>query len=334
MKVLTLEVDGQQTTTRLPENWNELTTEQALTCYTLIKTNTGTLLEPELILPYKRIQLAQHLMGIDDDWMELWEQDCIDTHGGEDGTDFFLDELDQLLQQVDFLFDKIEPEDPDDVEEEQPSLYQIRLGLTKCPFPVISNKKKKLQSRNQKNKKSKYIEYYGPLSQLSNITIYELGMTFTAFEQFINTKEEEHAHRLLAILYRPKKLATQENLQSNYEGDIRLPLTRHESTIDKRMEKMATLPPPVKHLLLFWFASCRQHIIENNRQLFPEAQEGDKGNSYGWGDVILRLAGGLVNLENISNQVYTNVFAYLRQLENDRLKSELRQAEQAALSKA
>lgn len=290
-------------TIEVPQSWNELPLKQQLTCYAILMTDTRNLLAPQELFPAKRILLVQTLLGVDSRFLKDWEQDCIEAEGEARGKDTFIFELGELLTVTNFLFEAVEKDS---------SKYQVKLGLTKCPFPELV--------RTKKNQKKKTL--FAPLDALKNVTIYELGVSFTLFEKFLKTKDESVANQLLAVLYRPKKQATAHNKQSGYEGDIRQPYLKHESMVKKRVLHIAKLPQPVKQLLLFWFASCRQLIVNSFPKVFTAPEEGEKnGNDYGWGGVIMNLSDGLANVDNVSSQRYSNALAYISMLEDERQKA-------------
>ena len=40
-------------------------------------------------------------------------------------------------------------------------------------------------------------------------------------------------------------------------------------------------------MILFWFASCRQQIIEQHPNIFTSEKRDRQGNDYGWGGVLM-----------------------------------------------
>lgn len=297
-----MEIKINDTAYQLPTSWNGLESKKRILCYQIIMGQMNELFSPQELLPFKRIELIKVLLDLDDHFMQSWEQDCLVAYG-EDGKLVFLAELDAILEAANFLFEKV----PD-----QENQFQIKLGLTKCPWPKLEHKQKGKRKR-----------LYGPVDGLANLNIYELGHTFTLFEQYLKDRDESKVDELLAVLYRPAKPKTGKNKRSGYQGDQRLPLLRHESTIEKRKALMAILHPTIKAILLFWFASCRQAIVESEQfqHLFSEEPtSNDPG--FGWGGLLLGLAGGLIHLEKVAGQPYGNVFTYLGYLEEQRKLSE------------
>ena len=289
----------------LPESWNDLELNQQIGCYAILMSDSREMMETQEMLPYKRVGLVKYLLGLSDEFMTQWEKDCIAVNGEKDGTLVFLSELSEILKCTDFLLDKLEDGE-----------YQIKLGLTKCPWP-------KLEHINKEKGRLKKKAFYAPADGLDNLSIYELGTTFTLFEDFIKDKNIDKAEELIATIYRPSKPPTKYNKQSAYQGDRRQPLLDHEGMVKKRIKKIHLLTSPVKQLILFWFASCRQQIIDNYPNIF-ESPKGEKsGNDYGWGGVLMALAEGIKDLDKVAKQPYINALTYLSWREDQRIEAEM-----------
>lgn len=320
----TVTVKINDTAINVPQSWNDLALKDQMFIYGILMTDTHKIFEPHELLSGKKIIIVQHLLNLNPEFVKEWAAGRIKEYGQVEGETVFLSELDALIKTMDFLFIKLEKE-----KETDPDQYQINLGLTKCPYPRIDFPGKK-----RKNKR-----WYGPADKLANISIYELGTLFTLFEKFMKTGKEEFAERLIATMYRPSKAITKPNKKSAYNGDRRLPLLHHEATIDGRIKQIQQkdkdgkkiLPQAFKQITLFWFASCRQEIIESFPNVFSTNDdnpwgEQNSGNNYGWGGVLLSLADGLVNLDNISQQNHNDALTYLSYLEDQRKAQVLRQA--------
>ena len=297
----------------LPESWNDMSLQQCLEAYNILTARAGRAFEPGEVLPAKRIALVARLAGLDDAKILAWRQDCAQAYGEEEGDLVFFAELSRVLSLTDFLFDVDESQDGK-------LLFQVKLGLTRCPWPML-----RYTSTRGKQK-----TYYATADALENITLYEMALSFSLFEKYLETDDIAHADELIATLYRPSKPPTPENKRSGYQGDRRLPIYQHEAMVKKRLPRVAVLPADVKKLLLFWFASCRQQIVASFPNLFePRGGEmeigGEKvGNDYGWGGMLLALAGGIVHLEEVSLQPYQNGLIYLSYLEDERKREEMR----------
>lgn len=290
------------TTFHLPQTWNDLSLNQQIACYLIIMRDTPSLFDLHESMHWKRLRLVQYFFRLDEKFMHKWLQDCVETHGKEEGQLVFHSELDEVMKCTDFLFEQVEQEDGI-------TGYAIRLGLTKCPWPSLEKQTGRT--------------LYGPADGLENISFYELCTAFTIFEDYIRDNDLALVDRLIATLYRPPKPQTEHNLASGYEGDIRLPLLKHESTIPDRISDVRTLPPSVKQLLLFWFASCRAKIISDYGALFSQSGQGGNDPGFGWGGVLMAMAKDVTEIDNVAAMAYSDVLTYLLYMDHNRKEAEL-----------
>lgn len=285
----------------LPQSWNAMPLRDVLHCYSIIMSHTGSWISPVELLPFKKLLLVQHLLKLSKTYMEQWEQDCIEEYGDHDGQLVFISELDEVLNLVDFLFERMED-----------NTVVISLTYTNIPYPYLEGSKP--------GKSKRKTRLYGPKSGLENITLYEMGYTFQIFEKFMETQEEQYADQLIAALYRPQKPITRENKATGFYGDIRMPIYKLDHMVEKRAEITATLPDIVKKIIIFWFASCRQQIIRSYENIFKESDPNRRhvGNDYGWGGILLALSDGIANMDAVANRPYTDGLIYLSYLEDQR----------------
>lgn len=324
---MTINSPGKKKKIKLPKCWNGLTTDQQLTAYQIIFSNSPDILEPQEILPHKRLELFLLLSGVDEKFLIDWQKDCHQTEGDiETGDLVFLSELDECLQSTGMFFRKTPTGNQ---EQGTQNRFEVNYGLTKCPCPELHD-----IPSNFKHRKKKSVWYAPKFDDdtgdgLSNITLYELANTFTLFERLVTEKKTKQkellVQQLLAVLYRPAKPETPENIESEYGGDIRQPLVGHEATIKLRQPYWRYIPALAKQLFVFWFASCRRHIIEQYPLVFkPPKDAGDpSGNNFGWGGVLLELAGGLPHLQEVYAQPYQNGLIYLSRLEDQASRREM-----------
>jgi hypothetical protein len=301
-----------------PATWNDLPLSQLLTSYSVIMKDELRLFELGELVPFKRMQLVQVLFGMDDDMMKLWREEC-DREYKEHGAVVFFQEMSELLAATDGLF-HVEEE-----EETRTKKYQIALSLTQCPYPTIQTKPQRKWWQLWK----KGLVLHAPADQLANLTIYELATVFTLLETFLQSQDEQYLHQLLATIYRPAKEATTENVNNDYNGDIRQPYLRHETTVQQRMPHIEAIPKAVKEILFFWLASCRHRIVEEYQDLFG-GDGTDSSNNVGWGGLLLTLANSAKasDLDDVATNNYINVFRYLR------LQEYRRQEQERAMKKA
>jgi hypothetical protein len=294
----------------IPQSWNDLSLNQVIGCYHILQMNLTGLFDSVEQVHYRKLEAFRLLTDLPKTFFKQWELER-KLDDPDYGRECFLDELYQVLQCVDFLFHVSE-------NDKGLKVYKINPTFTRIPWSYLSS-----SGEVKANDK-----LFGPKSELENITFYELMHTFSVYETFMETGEEEFAHELLAILFRPPKKATDENKASGYKGDIRLPYIDHEATAASRVKRIATLPPIVKKVLIFWFASCRFQIIQAYPNIFKSTESdipGEKvGNDYGWSGVLFQLAGNIKDIAQVSNQNYSNVLTYLSYLEDQRKLEEFR----------
>lgn len=300
----------------LPTEWNQLTVDQQLKAYSIIMGNRMDMLDPQEEVPAKRELLFVLLSGMDEKQFVAWQADCQNPEDEDGDTAYFL-ELEQSLKSIDFLFDI---KTKDEGEDNERTEYAIALKLTKCPFPKFDRPKKKTGKKRS---------YYGPSDGLDNITFLELCVTFHLFEQYVKTYDQDILDELLATMYRSPKPKTKQNKYAGYHGDKRQPYLHHEALVPKRKKQIATLPREVKQLLAFWFASCRQQIIDQYPDLFDTSGKGQP-SKYGWASTLMALAGNLSDLDTVSQQPAEDALTYLDYL-NEQAKQAKIDAEMAKL---
>lgn len=307
MNTNTIEFNGRQI--KIPQGWNDLNTTQLYMLYFCLFSEAYTFLDAEEITMAMRISATRYLLDLKDEEIIAWRNQRRTEFGATEGNNIFLTELRTIARTAtEHLFEETE-------DEEGRIQVQIRFALTKNPYPWLDFRATTLDPP---------LLWYAPADSLSNVTIYELGVLFTLFEQYVASKNEGLVDRLLATMYRPPKPQTEENLASNYKGDIRLPYMHYETTVDDRLPLFQRISTTPKQLLLFWFVSCRHTIITQHPKVFKPRSEGDsKDPGYGWGGLLLQLADGLANLESVANQNYGNAFLHLSMLEDQRREAEI-----------
>lgn len=304
-KTIEIQVGNKSRKVQAPASWNDLDQRTLHLFYQTLFTAPGDEFTATAFTAVKLISMTRALLGMDDAMMAQWEHDCL-RQDPENGQTVFFAELKSLITAVLSGLFSIEET------EEGNTVYACRLNLTRNPYPKLSH-----TTRNKKGEKKKTTWLYCAEDGLANITIYELASTFTIFEQYLAMDNEALANQLIGTLYRPGKPQSRLNLESEYQGDRRQPLRKYEKKVAERAALAATLPPLVKRLILFWFASCRQQIVERYGKVFKPSS-GDSKPGYGWGGVLLAIAGGPTGLESIADQHYSNALTWLAMKEDER----------------
>lgn len=297
---------------KVPQSWSDLDLQKLALYYNTLFTNPGSEFTLTGFTMVKLISMTQHLLGVNSVVMAKWEADCL-KEDPQNGDVAFLSELRMLLHSTLFGLFEIEED-----EATMTTTYAAKLNLTKNPYPALSHTPKP----KSKNHKPKTSWFYSPADLLKNVTLYELAYSFTLFENYLKTDDESLAHQLIAAIYRPSRAQTQADKDSGWFGDRRQPLRKYEAKISERANLVKTLPALSRRLIIFWFASCRQHIIEKYPRVFRQVDEETSSISYGWGGLLLAMAGGPVGLESISDQHHSNGLTWLSMKEDERREQE------------
>lgn len=313
IKTVAIQLGNMKIEAEPPESWAALDIRTLMLFYNTLFTKPGSEFSPTSFTMLKLISMAQHLLNVDTSILTQWEEDCR-ANDPENGDLIFLQELRLVLHgMLSGLFDIEEDE------ETGVTTYAAKLNLTKNPLPQLANSPK----TKLKNIRPKTTWYYAPADGLANITLYEMAFSFTLFENYLKTKDEAFAHQLIASIYRPSRPETVEDRESGWFGDRRQPLRKYEAKVEERAELIKTLPALTRRLIVFWFASCRQQIVERYPKVFRRDDDGaGRGVSYGWGGVLLALAGGPVGLEAIADQHHSNGLTWLSMKEDERREQE------------
>lgn len=265
-----------------PNTWNKCTKKQALLVYSFFMKNLDHVYQIREVSPAERIFLTRQLLKVDFSFFSDWKKNQIIKYGEDEGESIFLEELIQYSDKVTQPYiEKIN-------NSKKPNQYQLRLGLTKCPYPKLE----------VITKKGKIKTFYAPVNSLSSISLLELGITFDLFEKYIQALEVNNyiqansfMLRLLAVLFREKKSKIKGQIHSVFHDDPRKPFSNKDRLIEKRMSKIRVLPESTKQMILFWFASCRQLIINRYQNLFIPSDETNNiyGHFFEWGKMLIRL---------------------------------------------
>lgn len=258
----------------------------------------------------KRILIAEAVSGLHRD----------EVTAAEDDEDVRLDLLERFCAEYhDPFFEVTETPEGD-------KHYSLRLTLTKCPYPEVEfENAPKHFLLNQQN-------VYACADGWSNMTIYEMSYVWRGLELFYETGEETHLHQVLAVIYRPSRRETEEELISDWRGDRRRGLYGEESSIRLRVPYWAKVHPMILQLLALWLVSCRAQIVDQFPVIFASDQVKPDPDApdFGWAGLMLAVADGPANLEAIANHKWSTIFLHLAKLEHDRLEANTKKAHRSA----
>lgn len=308
---ITIQVGNSQRDVVAPGGWNDLDLRTLLLFYQTMFTNPGNEYNRSGFTNVKLITMAQAVLRVDSAFLAKWEADCI-QEDPQFGDVIFLEELQQIIQAtLAGLFEVTIDE------EAGTTTYGPKLNMTNNPYPKLSH-----TAPAPKGRKPKVTWYYAPDNGLGNITLYELAYTFTLFENYLKSQDDQVADLLIATLYRPSRPETQAERDSAWFGDRRMPLRKYEKKIEERVKLVSTMPMLTRRLIVFWFASCRQAIIAQYGKVFRRDDAESRALGYGWGGVLLAMAGGPAGLDAIADQHYGNGLTWLSMKEDERREME------------
>lgn len=271
----------------VPDSWNDLPTAQLLRILAvLLVSGYDPGLRRADLVTHQRFEILAILLGIE--LAELQRHLEVEISAAEeDEREELMWQWNQVLQLITFPFERLDPD-----EEEGVATYRLSLTLTRCPYP-------QLKMPNGTN-------WYAPADGLANISMYEFSHVFTAMDAYTESKDAADLDKLLAIIYRPAKPPTRENLDSDFGGDRRQPLYGHDSLVRQRLRYWKRAPQLVKQLLWFWLSSCRQSIVTHPAlAMLFERTEGGSPDPFGWTGTMLHLSSdSVVNLPGVATQNY------------------------------
>jgi hypothetical protein len=150
--------------------------------------------------------------------------------------------------------------------------------------------------------------YFGPGDRLNDIDIEEFSMAFSAYSQYISTRNEIHLNNLVAILYRP---ASQEY---HITGDIRVPYNFKKIT--EYVKKIRKIPEEYKQAVLLFFMGCLDYFSQNKRygKVFRRAKNESESSGGSFFDTVVDMSGGKFGPYETTRR--TNVHIFLKDLNN------------------
>ena len=272
--------------TNMKSSWNELTFDELNHVVSLLQSPKPNFLDSDEHIGLLKLNLFVALTNSARFPIHsiLSEWEAVRDSQDEDGQLQFLTELQAVLNEsLSFLFTTIR--------RFQKDIEVIAPDLTRCPMSKLAISTAKgvrnlIAPSVGKNSKSE-----NPIGSevFANMTIYELGMSFSLYERWIEDNDDNTLNELLATVFREKKPATKENVSKNYGGDVRLPLRGYEATISRRKDLIArNVPKHIKKMLVFWFGCCRHHFAAAYPSVFSGGDGDD--NRFGYAGIILELS--------------------------------------------
>ena len=185
-------------------------------------------------------------------------------------------------------------------------------------FPLLDfiRKENTLSQFKLKSFKVGFNKYYAPKDGLINITIGEFSFADPLYINYKKTGNEDFLDGLVAILYR-KKRSDYNPGAANFKGDLREEFNEH--LIVRNAIKIKKLAHVKKHLIFLAYEGSRNEIVKNCQSLFKDKEEIKQGKNFGYGGLILELAGN--KFGNNEQTAKTNLITIFNFLEMEASKS-------------
>lgn len=172
----------------------------------------------------------------------------------------------------------------------------------------------------------------GPDHALTNCSIFEYKEAYTQYNSFLKYRDEESLNRLVAILYRPRKLlySIRKRIAWNHIDERQsFTIRTNGLKLSRRVEKVKQLPAHIKTAVFIWFENCVQYIMTGRPTidgiemdfsiLFSKSSNETEQSGIGLTGIIYSLAESSVfgNSDQTSNTNLYDVLARLYQLKSD-----------------
>jgi hypothetical protein len=152
---------------------------------------------------------------------------------------------------------------------------------------------------------------YGPLDGLAGLSFEEWISCENHYFNFREHKKTVDLQRLVAVLYRHRRRSPLAN------GDQREDFNQH--TVESRAQLLQQLPQTELQAVLFFYDSCRTHLVKRAPELFPGREWDDEpapvatNPTRNYMLMLRELAGSPDRFDVIGKQPVANVFFDLNQ---------------------
>lgn len=115
-------------------------------------------------------------------------------------------------------------------------------------------------------------QLHGPADRLGNLVMAEFIFTESFFLAWHHSQNQDYLDNLIAILYRPQREGY-DPASPDYKGDRREDFNPH--LFEKRAQSWVKhLSKPVKMAVLYYYAGCRQALIDQYPEVFGGEETG------------------------------------------------------------
>ena len=283
-----------------PSSWNECTPKELIYLVRLLNAEFPDGFPVEDRLPALKILITTSLLNITDDVLSAWQKALVKEAEGnkEDAAVSFLSDFQEIAEHVTkFIFKTV-------LNDDDKEILVIAPDLLRCPYSMLTIKTKKGIEQLYAPSVGKNARSIEPITKeaFDNMTMYELGISFSLYENWTVTKDYDLLRELVATIWRDKKPNTKDNRQKNYGGDVRMPLLGYEAVIPQRKQLISkNLDFQQLDIIAFWFGCCRHHFASLFPDVFVKKRAGE--NKYGYAGIIIELSrAAFVSKDQIANQ--------------------------------
>lgn len=143
--------------------------------------------------------------------------------------------------------------------------------------------------------------YYGPASNLYDITLIEYAKAETRFIKYSETNDRKYLNELIAILWRPRKFF----FFKRYKYDDRF---------INNADSISRLPEDITFSIFLFFYGCRNYIIQSFPHVFIKTEDDATTENFGWAGLINDLAGTKFgDIDKTSDTYLYTILLYLEQ---------------------
>lgn len=152
--------------------------------------------------------------------------------------------------------------------------------------------------------------FYGPKEGLSNLSLEEFAYADIEFVKFLKNKDFDSLNRLVAILYRKKRLFFNETNKA-YNGDLRVGFNAFKVYHNLDALKSLELYQKLSIFMTYW--GCRNFLSLTYKNVFSGNNQGAASSlSLGWLQVIFDLSGAKFgSLQQTAEQNLYTIMVYL-----------------------
>lgn len=142
--------------------------------------------------------------------------------------------------------------------------------------------------------------YFSPLNKITNLTAEEFSVADDLHIKWRETKNPEFLLYLVAVLYSRTKQPREAFDKNN---------------LPEKIKHFQNVPLPVLLCVELTYFGCKNHLRKRFKQAFPESAKKVSNSKYGFGKVILQMAGG--KFGNHEETKTTNIYTFLEEFEQN-----------------